>query len=216
MSSSSPVTGTLTDIGPRTGQSVSLPHRAILAAAKECFVRKGFEAVTLTDIAQSARIPEAELQREYAHKSKLLMGIFDEAWALINPRIAEIIATSRDARSAMSSILSTAVSVYQKDRALVRLMLLEAYRPQPGTNRVATSRGYFVFVEMMTALAERGQREGHFKTSFHPRVITSVIVAVGQGVLRDALLAEEMGGANLYAMPQLVAAFESVIASLGP
>ena len=64
--------------------------------------------------------------------------------------------------------------------------------------------------------AERGQREGHFKASFHPRVITSLIVAVGQGVLRDALIAEEMGRADLYAMPQLVAAFESVIASLEP
>lgn|GEM_PF-2424093 len=216
VNSSTSVAGTPTDLIPGTAAPGSPPPRAILAAAKECFTRKGYEATTLADIAQAARIPEAELLQNYGPKSKLLLGIFDQAWALINPRIADIIATSRDARSAMSSILSTAVNVYQKDRSLVRLMVLEAYRPQPGTNRVATSRGYFVFAEMLTALAERGQREGCFKTSFHPRVITSLIVAVGQGVLRDALLAEEMGKADIYAMPQLIAAFESVIASLKP
>lgn len=188
----------------------------ILWAAKDCFARKGFESTTLADVAKAAKVPEEELKRNYGSKRRLLLAIFDEAWAGINPRVANIIATSPDARSAMTSLLTTAVHVFQKDRALARLMLLEAYRPQPGTNRVATSRGYFVFVEMVTALAERGQREGSFKTSFHPRVITSVIVAVVQGVLRDALLAEEMGASNPYALPQLIAAFDAVVASLKP
>lgn len=206
--------GTLTDVAP--GLFVRSRHAAILLAAKDCFVRKGFEASTLADVAKAARVSEEDLKQAYGSKHKLLLAIFDEAWSLINPRIADIIATSPDARSAMTSILSIAVNVYRRDRGLVRLMLLEGYRPQPANNRVAMSRGAFVLVEMLTALAERGQREGTIKASFHPRVVASLVLSVANGMIRDALIAEEAGGSDPFALPQLVAAFEGVVSSLKP
>lgn len=213
---SSPSASSGNQAEPRSVHPGSQSHRAILAAAKECFARKGVEASTLADVSQAARVSEAELQETYGYKYKLLIAILDEAWAAINPRIAETIAKSSDPRHAMISILSTAANVMQKDPALVRLMLLEAYRPDPRTNRVMVSRGYQAFVEMATKVAEQGQQRGFFKTNYHPRVIVSLVVAVAQGVLRDALLAQERGETDLYTTSQLMTAFEAIVASLRP
>jgi AcrR family transcriptional regulator len=216
MSHHSMIAGSMGSIGPSASQFDFRARRAMVAAAKECFARRGVEAVTLAEIAKVANIGEAEALAAYGSKAKLLLAVFDEAWALINPRLADVIATSPDARKAMTSMLSTAAYIMQKDRALARLMLLESYRIQGDSGQVLMSRGYGVFIQIATALVERGQAQGCFKTSYHPRVIVSLVLASVQGLMRDALLAEESGGSNPYSTSQLMAAFEAVVSSLAP
>lgn len=191
-------------------------HR-IMGIAKQRFARFSYDGTSLASIARSAGVSLPELLTHFDDKIGLLTAVFDEGWGSINTRFSDIVLTAVTARDAMFSMLKVMKHILERDEDLAWLLLFESRRPSPYHGEVMFSRGYLKFMGLCTELAVRGQRDGSFKTVYHPRIIASILVGAAENLLRDKLLSEqESGGDARYPDEQLTAAFEALVAYLKP
>lgn len=188
-------------------------RRKIMRVAKHRFAQ-GYDSVFLSDIAREIGIPDAELATHFRTKLDLLIAIFDEGWAAINPRLTEIAATSATAQEAMCSLLTVTLHILEKDPDLARLMMFEGHRLDPDTGQVRVSAGYRRFMGLCADLAIRGQIDGSFRTSLHPQVIASALVHAMEGLLRDRMLMAEEGDRTTFTTNQLIATFNVMVSQL--
>lgn len=63
----------------------------IISAARSVFVRRGFEAAKMTDIAAEAGISRTSLNYYYRTKERLFEAIFEHVIATLFPRLGEIV-----------------------------------------------------------------------------------------------------------------------------
>jgi AcrR family transcriptional regulator len=190
-----------------------ISRRRLMQVAKRQFAA-GYDAVFMSDIGREAGIPDAELAGQFRTKLDLLLAIFDEGWATMNPRLYEIAASANDAREGMLSMLTVAVHMLEKDKDLARLLMFEGHRIDPDTGEIRVSAGYRRFMSLCAELAVRGQADGSFKTSLHPRVIASALVHAMEGLLRDRMLAEADGDTSTFTTGQLIATFNVLVSQL--
>ena len=191
-------------------------RRRIMATAKERFARFGFDCDSLADLATRADITEAEMLRHFRSKQDLLIAIFEEGWATINPRAAEILMTSGTAREGTLAIVTTILHLLDKDPDLTRLMLMEGRRTDPFTGQIRVSHGYKRFMKMCEDLAVRGQKDGTFKMALQPVLIANVLTASVEGLLRARLIAEQAGDASAFSATQIVSTFDALVSQLKP
>lgn len=191
-------------------------RRRILRVAKQRFARFSYDGVTLAGIARGADVSLAELLQHFDGKLTLLTAVFDEGWASINVRFADIVITSVSARDAMLSMLAVMTHILEKDPDLARLLLFEGRRPHPTTGQIMLSKGYRRFMALCVELAVRGQKDGSFRNAFHPRVIATLLTGAAESLLRDRLIAEQEGDAAPYSGAQMLAAFDAMVSVLKP
>jgi AcrR family transcriptional regulator len=195
---------------------LTMRHR-IMGIAKQRFARFSYDGTSLASIARSAGVSLPELLTHFDDKIGLLTAVFDEGWGTINTRFMDIVVNSVTARDAMLSMLKVMKHILERDEDLSWLLLFESRRPSPHHGEVMFSRGYLKFMGLCTELAVRGQRDGSFKTVYHPRIIASILVGAAENLLRDKLLSEqENGGDARYPDEQLTSAFEALVAYLKP
>jgi len=191
-------------------------RRRILSVAKHRFARFGYEDTSLADISHSADVSQVELLHHFESKLSILTAILEEGWDSIHPKLAHIIDTSLSARLAMLSILAFMMNLIETDEDLVRILLFEGRRPDPDSSEVKISDGYRRFMVTCTALIVRGQNDGSFRVSYHPRVITSILMGAVEGIMRDRLLAEQESNITPYTGTYLMSAFDGLVSYLKP
>lgn len=191
-------------------------RRTILSVAKRRFARFSYDGTSLSGIARGAGINTGELTRHFDSKLAVLLAVLDEGWASINPRLTDIVVTSVNAREAMLSMLSVMMRVLEKEEDLARLFLFEACRPNPETGEIVLSRGYRRFVELVTEVALRGQRDGSFKVGYQPKTIASVMIGAVENLMRDRLVAYQDRDLAPYSGNSVYSAFEAMISNLRP
>jgi AcrR family transcriptional regulator len=95
------------------------PKGRILAAALDCAAAKGWDAVTLLDIAEAAKLPLAELRNELGSKTDILAGLMravDDEVLKRAPRRTE----GQGARDALFDIVMTRFDVLAPYRAALK------------------------------------------------------------------------------------------------
>jgi len=191
-------------------------RRTIMSVAKRRFARFSYDGTSLSAIARGSGINTGELLHHFDGKLSILLAVLDEGWASINPRLTDIVVTSVNAREAMLSMLSVMMRVLEREEDLARLLLFEARRPTPETGELVLSRGYRRFVELVTEVALRGQRDGSFKVGYQPKMIASVMVGAVENLMRDRLVARQEREIAPYSGASVFAAFEAMISNLRP
>ena len=191
-------------------------RRRVMFVAKQRFARFGFQSASLGELARLAELPESEVLKHFRTPLDLLLAIFEEGWALINPRAAEIAMTAADAREATAGIITVVLHMLDKDPDLTRLMLVEGRRVDPATGRVRVSHGYLRFLQTCEDLVVRGQRDGTFKVALQPKLIADLLIGSVEGLLRGRLLAVQQGDACAYSTQGILAAFDVLMTQLKP
>jgi len=185
----------------------------LLAAGKRLMAEKGYDQVSLADVADAAGMTEAILLRFFGSKPRLLEAIFNEGWKSLNPRIAEIVLTTFNAKEAALAIISVMMHVLEKDRDLGKLFMFEGRRRRGPDGEILVSEGFREFTKLGFYMVAKGQKDGTFSTHFDPAVITSALLGAVEGLIRDRLIAEQHQRAMPYSESQLIAAFDAVITS---
>jgi AcrR family transcriptional regulator len=191
-------------------------RRTILAVAKRRFARFSYDGTSLSAIARGAGLNTGELLHHFDNRLAILLAVLDEGWASINPRLTDIVVTSVNAREAMLSMLGVMMRVLEREEDLARLLLFEARRSHPETGVILMSRGYRRFVELVTEVALRGQRDGSFKATHQPKVLASLMVGAVENLMRDRLVERQDRDAPPYSGVGVFSAFEAMISNLRP
>lgn len=191
-------------------------RRLILESAKHLFARFGYEGTTIGAIAHAIDLPPEVVLAHFDDKLDILMAVFDEGWTAINHRLQDIVISSVDARHATLSMFAVMMKILDRDEDLARLLLFEGRRPHPKTGEIMLSPGYRWFFRLCMDLVVRGQKDGSFRVTYHPRIIASMVTGAVESLMRDRLLAEQEGSSTLLSGAQLMSAFDGLVSNLGP
>ena len=205
----------------KRGQHLSNPHdesvhQAILGVAKHLFARYGYEGTTVGVIARSVGISQEQLRDHFPDKLSILMAVFEDGWNSINQRLQDIVVNSVNAREATLSMMAVMMRILDRDGDLARLLLFEGRRPHPETGEIMLSAGYRWFARLCAELVVRGQKDGSFRVTFHPRAIATMLTGALEGLMRDRLIAEQQPGATVLTGAQLMTAFDALVSYFGP
>ena len=203
-----------TDVGRDTTIRRYAVRRNILTAAKQRFARRGYEHVTLQQIARDAGMDWRDFVVYFRDKRALLTAVLDDAWDDLLPRLNDIMSGSITAHSALLSMFAFMTNALHKDEELGCLLLFEGRRSNPEAGEIGLSGGYHRFMQVCRDLVARGQRDGSFRSTYHPSVAASMLVGALEGMLRDRLIATQERSTTPYNGTYLMQAFDALVTSL--
>ena len=102
---------------------------AIMKAAVDVFIKKGFSGATTKEIAQSAGISEGAVFRHFPNKAEILYGIVEGFLPLMGvDTLKQTCLECKDlnARDAVRYIIENRLEIIRESAALVRLILIES------------------------------------------------------------------------------------------
>jgi AcrR family transcriptional regulator len=98
----------------------------ILAAALEVFAGKGYHRASVDDIVRASRTSKGAVYHHFATKEAVFIALVDAFAARLAAGVAAAVGERRGALAKVEGALAAALTAFAEDRALARLILLEA------------------------------------------------------------------------------------------
>ncbi|HEY2831105.1 MAG TPA: TetR/AcrR family transcriptional regulator [Sporichthyaceae bacterium] len=177
---------------------VSQEHRdarreQILAGAKRCFLRNGFQATSMQDLFAESQLSSGSFYRYFTSKEDVILAIAEENLGAVTSLIHEL-ATGRHEGGlgeALSSVLGTVVARNRDDQlgAMAVLVWSEALRSPPLRERFTDLLGRIR--EDLTELVGREQSAHRLPSDVDAAALAKLFLAIVPGaVLQLALFGE--------------------------
>ncbi len=147
---------------------------AILRAAQHIFAKKGFQAATVSDIAQKARVSEATIYEYFSSKEELLFSIPAETIREYHEKNREILPHIQGAANKLRFLIHRHLGLYadNPDYATVVMLILKGNRNFLKTDAYkivqSSARNYI-------QVFEEGIQNGEFRSDINPYVVRALI-----------------------------------------
>ncbi|HKU41541.1 MAG TPA: TetR/AcrR family transcriptional regulator [Polyangiales bacterium] len=168
--------------GRPRGHSREETRRAILAAARDCFAKNGFDRATNRDIARAAGVTAAAMYRHFDSKPELYSAVVHEAFSELLPELRSAIASQPSARGGFRALLEGMESLDVRQHAGTKFLSElpnEMQRHPEIASRIVAAPG--AVYALVNELVETGVQRGEIPQHKAQRVI-SVIIATMMGV----------------------------------
>ena len=185
-----------------------------MTAGKMLFSRNGYEQTSTATIAREAGTSESQLVRYFSGKSGLLEAIFNETWSTLAEMITTEISGAQHGRDAILRLLSLFVRAFTQDHDAAFIFLFEGRRVRG--NDVVLSQGYIHFIDLVTQLIQRGQKDGSFRADLDPTAVCSAMLGCAEGMIRDALIAERLHKPKPFDNETVQRVFGAMVGGLAP
>ncbi|GAB5520173.1 MAG: hypothetical protein RhofKO_24240 [Rhodothermales bacterium] len=160
---------------------------AILTAAEACFVRRGFHATTIQDIAQEAAISQGLMYRYFKGKAHLIIALVERYVYTVQRAIEQ--APTLDATLDVLFREAPDPKSDQHDGILLVEIMAEALR-NPDVAEVVRQADAAITVTLADRLTA-AQRAGHIAADLDPEATAALLVALGDGLVLHASMADE-------------------------
>jgi AcrR family transcriptional regulator len=179
-------------LGRPVGKASAETRAAILAAAREQFVRVGYERATNRDIAAAAGVTAAAIYQYFASKTDLYVAVASTTMDEILPRLRAATADARSARAALAAILRDQLSDAQQVRSARFLagIPVEMQR-HPEVARAMVAHPGTVF-ELVLEIIGRGVHRGEIA----PEKAESVVGAYFAAMIGVSIHGVAVGGSH--------------------
>ena len=161
----------------------------ILKAAERVFARKGFHEVTISEIAQEAKVSDATIYEYFSNKEDLLFSITGSETERGKQELEHNLKYMRGASNKLRGFIYHQLLFYQNnpDWAAVVMLILKQYRKYLETDAYQTIREW---ARIVTQIVEEGIDSGEFKPDTNPYLVRSVIL----GTIEHAVIAHLLIG----------------------
>jgi AcrR family transcriptional regulator len=109
-------------LGRPPGQLSEDTRRAILVAARRCFVRLGFDRATNRDIAEAAGLTAAAMYRHFESKPDLYVAVVHDAMADLLPRLERASASNAGAKTVVRTMLEMFASMDEREQSAAHFL----------------------------------------------------------------------------------------------
>lgn len=150
------------------------------------FARKGYHAARIGDIAKEAGVAYGLLYHYFASKEDVLETVFRDTWTAMLDAIGGIEAAGGPAREQLRRVAAVVLGSWKLNPDLVRVLIREVARSPHLQNEIAEIRSA---MDALERIVTRGQEEGEFRKSLHPRLSAWVVY----GALEEVLTGWVMG-----------------------
>jgi TetR/AcrR family transcriptional regulator, fatty acid metabolism regulator protein len=161
----------------------------ILDAALKTFVKRGYSATKVAEIAAEAGVAEGTLYNYFQSKEDLLLALFDEKWGGIISEIRGKISRLDDPNKKLKAIFSVVVMMFKKNRQLAELFMVDIKQSSIFLNNYTINR-IVEFLDLIEEVLEEGKRKGIYRRDLDTRVAKMIIFGAAQGILLSWVLSE--------------------------
>ncbi|HHH75390.1 MAG TPA: TetR/AcrR family transcriptional regulator [Phycisphaerae bacterium] len=154
--------------------------RAILGVAKRLFAEKGFDAVSINQIAQQAGVSKANVFHHFTSKDALYLAVLKVACEETVGSLAEA-HSSGNAGEDLWSFFSSHLAAMLANQASARLILREIMESKNEREQTLAEHVFAEYFSRLVGMVSEGQTQGLLRKGFDP-----------------ALLAYLMLGANVF------------------
>jgi len=178
----------------RSDAPIQSSQDRLLKAGKKLMARDGYERTSTSAIVREAGTSESQLMRYFGGKAGLLKAIFERDWGRLNTKLQEGMEVVSNAREGLRTILDVFIQTLDKDHEMARLMLFEGRRLRGHRHEVTLSKGFVEFVNLMQGLIKRAQRNGEIDPGLNPVAVSTAVMGLAEGMIRDRLVYMELNG----------------------
>lgn len=162
----------------------------LIAVAKHLFSISGYENTTTVAIAREARTSESQLVKHFGSKEGLLEAVFEDGWSRLRLQMPTV-QTIASPQKQLKALMHMVVQIFNEDRELRDLMLLEGRRIRREGKMIMITRSYTEFVSLVDKLIEKA---GAGRSSEYPvQLVRSSLMNMFEGLLRDFVMHERFG-----------------------
>lgn len=156
-------------------------RRAILDAATEEFVAKGFAGASVNEIAERANVNKRMLYHYFGKKDKLYIAVLERVYtSLRTEQVQQLKLSDLPPAEAIRKLILFTWEYYLSHPEFLSLMMTENMLKGKYALRSEHIRGANApFLNLMKSILERGQREGVFKHNVDPFHLYLTIASLG-------------------------------------
>ena len=172
-------------MSPRVSSAYKAERRhAILEAALDVFITKGYQLATIDDIAKACSMSVGALYRYFPGKSDLLLTLISERLGRTPELFARLTQGAGDPWDRLSRCLDLFTSALRvRHPATGRLLLVTlAEAVQDGEVRQALHTRYGALVTYLEAILEDGKAQGLFRQDVNAGALAALLLATADGV----------------------------------
>jgi AcrR family transcriptional regulator len=163
-------------------------YEKILAAAKQLFVKQGYTATSMRQIAEKANIGKATIYHHFPDKEAVVMALLDQNTSRMN-EVLEQVRIETAPRQRIQIAVQSSINFLYEYADIMQIVRREV----PGV-RDQTKNGFsHFFKEYMTLIAEaiqKGVEQGIFR-SIDPTDAAHVLMTMIQGTFATAYLTSD-------------------------
>ncbi len=160
----------------------------IRAAATRCFVRRGFSATRLLDIAREAGLSKGGVYFHYRAKEALFHDILDNQLRTLEARWSFEPVSDQPSDRTLSRLVVAHLRTMEDEPDETRLThLLVSMSPQDATFREKLDEAFRVMRTLYAGVIERGIQEGAFRQA-DPEHLAHCVLAVVQGLAAQSAI----------------------------
>lgn len=166
------------------------PRERIIMAAKHMMSAVGYENTTTDAICNEAGVSQAQLTKYFGTKEALLEAIFEQGWAKLRMQMP-LLQTVQSPRRRLKMLLHFFIQLFNEDKQLRDLMLLEGRRIRRESRMVMLTASYKELVSLLDSLIQADFKGS--ATPHHVQLVRSSLIGLFEGLLRDVVLHERFG-----------------------
>ena len=165
------------DVNKVEFQSENLEEK-IIEAAKDLFVRKGFEQTSMSDIAQAVEINRSTLHYYFRTKEKMFQAVFGSIVMSFLPRIQLIFDEEATFMEKLSKVLDEYFSIFMTNPFLPKFILSEIQRDVDQLLNVGRVLHLDQYLRAIGNVIEEEMKKGNIKSIPLPEVLITFMSSV--------------------------------------
>lgn len=171
-------------------------EKAILIAAREVFLERGFDGTRMQEIADKANINKALLHYYFRSKERLFMAIFVEAIGQLIPKITSATEQNRSFREILSIFISSYHQLMMENPFLPLFVVREIHRMPAVMAELMKSKGFYpgLIKNIINKEVEAGNIRAIDPVQFFTSILGMTLFPfIGMPVLKSILLENDEG-----------------------
>ena len=189
-------------------------RQAILDAAQDVFLGKGYQLATVDDIATKSGLSVGALYRYFPTKSDIMLTLLEERLSR-GPELLRRLTSDRESPwEALTRCVDIFVSALRVRHPSTGRLLLVAWGEtlQDGTVRQGLQRRFSGLIEYLASLVRQGIETGEFQQDADGAAVAAILVSLADGVT----LYWSVGTPDVYLHDMRSAALQMLRAYLKP
>lgn len=190
----------------------------ILAAARDLFARRGFDAVSINDIAQQAGSSKANVFHHFGSKEDLYLAVMRDACRRSEALLAKMLESQGDAGAKLAEYVRQHLEMLYEDPERSRLVLREILQSSPTRGQELAERAFKDDFAMVTRLFREGQRAGQLAAHVDPAFAAFLMLAANVMLFQSQHVLRHLPGVSFVDAPDRYHAMllDALLHGLGP
>jgi AcrR family transcriptional regulator len=175
----------------RTSYNTKGRYYSILQAAEVLFAKKGYQAVSIGEIAKTAGVAKGLVNYHFGGKEKLLVHVLSKGTTTLFGQLNSVTQGQETSREKVRAAIEIYLTVASAGPAMTRMAMMAVFEAAYSDS---IRRLWLDFMDRnlgrFTDLVDEGIRRGEFKP-VDSRLVTQLVMAMAFEVLRTATLKKE-------------------------